>query len=536
MDRLKVLTLHRPLAIFPAKLWNILCREAKVSELSEAQLRKLYLRYCIFSGWNRGGTDVRRFISHDCGLNLLGLEELALHLFATFELVEVREVQFAARTAKNQSPASRQLEGILVVSDMGPKEPFMIFAGFPQSGPVADAVRRLRQGDSVVIQHYGVFEGVRQDVLFVDVASNRHAALLARQNARSALAFEEARERATDAVQKAQETVQQRIYCVSFIKFARTLLQFVTNTRDGLASVAVMALHRTGNNDGLLHILHGGCSKGAELALLEAWMKDRLESSEPSALVNFLLRYPIFLVPLLLVQKTLYKYTFGRVQEQDPLHPTTLHDAWTQSARQLVMDVLCELGIRKTPISSDDPYITFRAKEAMRSTTTQTRKEEDHNARLQRKRSSRLLHLGLGMNVKSDPCPGCTVVAPAQAAGVCHACEIAVKQRLADRGGYQYSRGVIDRASGIPLHAKHVPTPAIYIEEFDEQADRTFFFDVSMGESRWDLPSDRAGSARVHRLSKRDLKLLKNRRMPEWKRSLVKHEAEDDDYNDDGDM
>lgn len=527
MDLLKVLTVYRPLSIFPVKLWQILCREAEVCQLSPKRLRKLYLQLCIFSGWNRGGTNVLKFLKGKCGLDMLSIDSLALRLFSTSEIVEVIEIEFTARSSKTAKRSSREIEGILVAAKTWPTEPFMVFAGFPGEGERLEALRNLRKGDQIVIEHFGVVEEVRQGVLYVNATSDPGAVVVVREDMRYTQALNDARERAIDVVQKAREVIDQRDYCISFVKFARRSIQFAIMPNEEIARFAVSTLFRPGYIDDLLDQLHSGCSDGVTLTLLRTWMHDRIKSYSPEDIADFLLYYPIFLAPLLLIQKAIHKHIFGRMPPQDASNaPSTLHDAWTTSARRLILDVLHKEDVLRVSAEDDHPYLnqTPLAKQTTSASVFVPDRKSQKSSKIGRSTRRNETSIPFFDNFESE-CPGCATLIPLQRSGVCYSCESIVKTILAERGGYHYAFGVLEKASGLPLHNKLLPTVPVYIEEFDERADATFFYDVTMGDSTWKLPNQIDPEAIIHKLSKQEINQMKKRRRPEWKRPLVKHNA-----------
>ena len=73
LDYLMVKTVRLPSRLFPPKMWEKVLRDYKACNIGVTKLRRIYLQWCQFQGYHRGGVILDHFFVDACRLDMLGL-------------------------------------------------------------------------------------------------------------------------------------------------------------------------------------------------------------------------------------------------------------------------------------------------------------------------------------------------------------------------------------------------------------------------------------------------------------------------------
>lgn len=360
VDFLLVKTVRPPSRLFPPKMWEKVVRDCKAYNLRLSKLWRIYLQWCQFQGYHRGGVKLDNFFVDACRLEMLGLDQLCLRLFPSYDVVEVVECTYShvekQQGRKTIKPGSSGgpigvLKNVKVKPKLWPHDEFLLSEGFSEK----DKTSGFKQGELVVIEHFGLHDEQRQGVRYLGRASDPALALRANEDKQYQVTLEKTRERAQDSIEEAKEKVEKDIYSVNFCKFARCLLSICAMSYEELARFAAKELFRDNNVRLFIYTLHNGCTSRKDKRLIESLFKARYDveakgSTEKDRLISFMERYPIILTPLVLIQRAFRWYVRGKRQTEKDIeaegkaaYPTKFREAWTYSSRELIRRMIREV-------------------------------------------------------------------------------------------------------------------------------------------------------------------------------------------------
>ena len=536
---------YKPSSLFPIHLWKSVMRTCKENGLSKRQFRRLYLNNCEFSGYHRGNTFIHEVIYKKCALDILKLEQVALLLFPTYEAVTVVDVvrdkmKSAPNSPKNQRESNgffKMHQGLSLelvknkkstVSEKRRRgslaetlalkksrastysESFndgdikiLIAAGikwptgkFSLSPGKLKSESTIQVGANVIVRSFGVIDEERVNCELIGLASDISLQKVYADNAKFILASEQSRELAEDTVQKAQEGEVKERYSVNFLLFCQTIVHLRTLNFSGLVAFAISNIFDKSES---LISLHTNCSSAAERRILAFIVAERFTSDYS----QFLHTYSIFLFPLYMVQTLISRHLLGKNETDFPVR--SFRDAWRQSCRTFVSRFVKD---KKTSRHCEAP--------------------ETHSEQQEICMKRSMIDPAISKNVKNVPgkrslppiksknnnlaqCLGCDRMGFIESSGFCISCNLIAASELADHGGYQLAKDILAKCS--------IDTDAaiseLWKQEYDEKADKSFYYNVFTGESVWKLRPNIAKES-VSYLSPNTLNDIKRKRIPEW--------------------
>lgn len=135
-------------------------------------------------------------------------------------------------------------------------------------------------------------------------------------------------------------------------------------------------------------------------------------------------------------------------------------------------------------------------------------------------------------------CPGCRQSTFVEDSSFCMQCEKKAMNLLTEAGGFQFGRGILEKARNPNIQGLPRPVGNIWLEQYDKKDRKTFFFNVATGQSEWRVPQSVNAATESALEEKREeteemgaqnttntvlyftadeLKLAKRKRVPEWK-------------------
>jgi len=312
-----------------------------------------------------------------------------------------------------------------------------------------------------------------------------------------------------DTLAQAKQEAEKLYYSISFIKFSKLIVKLCTSSREELIALTVKKFFRTDWVE-FLDAIHGECTPREDYRALVKLFKyraaiDVLGPNSPKEKLSTLVElYPVFIFPVFLLQDLLKRHitkgAWRREQkktkdEEAPSRPT-LKSSWKQSTKVLFTRILNEHSENNARCTETD----VAPKQRNIGFALETTKMEPYN-------QSKIK--------KSAQCYGCGKVAFLQNSSLCLVCEGVVFPALAQVGGFQFAACIMKRSSGFSECDLQPPAQDLWIEKVDQQLGKTFFFNITTGESVWTLPRN-LNNAQVQRLTKKQIKDIKRKNRPEW--------------------
>jgi hypothetical protein len=130
--------------------------------------------------------------------------------------------------------------------------------------------------------------------------------------------------------------------------------------------------------------------------------------------------------------------------------------------------------------------------------------------------ASRILPHVITRHHSTGECRSCKLVTVLELSSFCRNCERIVVPLLAEAGGYQFAEMVLRKAGEALGFTPHRPMPDLWLEQYDREDKRPFFFNVATGDSAWTLPRH-VPESQVRRFSAEELAGAKSTKTPEWK-------------------